>query len=77
MYDSKISKCTHVLHIPSSLYSDQVHKFKNHIKGKYDGERENIYFKLRQYTYMFNHSLTFLSDLRSNMVNTDLLPAAP
>ena len=34
------------------LYYNQVHKFKNHIKGKYDGERENIYFKSRQYTYV-------------------------
>ena len=42
-------------------------------------ERERIYISSQDSIHMFNHSLIliFVSDLRSNMVNTDLLPAAP
>ena len=40
-------------------------------------ERERICISSQDSIHMFNHSLIFLSDLRSNMVNTDLLPAAP
>ena len=44
-----------------------------------EGERERIYISSQDSIHMFNHSLIliFVSDLRSNMVNTDLLPAAP
>ena len=40
-------------------------------------ERERIYISSQDSIHMFNHGLIFVSDLRSNMVNTDLLPAAP
>ena len=41
-------------------------------------EREREYiFSSQDSIHMFYHSLIFVSDLRSNMVNTDLLPAAP
>ena len=43
----------------------------------FEVEREREYISSQDSIHIFNHGLVFLSNLWSNMINTDLLPVAP